>query len=98
MKFLEKHRLNDESHPADWLRAFIPELQPKGDSKACSISKWCQYTNMKAEMDFAGQEASGGLSHIHTIYTQRIGTTFIIVYFIGPISITSIEDEDMGSV
>ena len=71
MKFLEKHRLNDESHPADWLRAFIPELQPKGDSKACSISKWCQYTNMKAEMDFAGSEHTGGLSYKFVPFTPR---------------------------
>ena len=55
--------LNDESHPADWLQAFIPELQPKSNAKACSISKRYQYTNMKAEMDFARLEDSGGLSY-----------------------------------
>ena len=59
IKFLEKHRLDSESHPADWVRSFIPELQAKGDSKGSSISRWCQYTNMKAAMDFAGNASLG---------------------------------------
>ena len=59
IKFLKKYRLDSESHPADWVRSFIPELQAKGDSKGSSISRWCQYTNMKATMDFVGDASLG---------------------------------------
>ena len=62
IKFLEKHWLDSESHPTDWVRNFIPELQSKGDSKGNSNSRWFQYTNMKAAMDFAGNVSLGGLS------------------------------------
>ena len=63
IKFLEKYRLDSsESHHADWVRSFIPELQAKGDSNDTSISKWCECTNMKASMDFAGNaDLLGGL-------------------------------------
>ena len=61
LKFTTRHRLDEDSHPADWLRAFIPEHMKKGDSRSVCISKWCQYTNMKAQLDFAGNEKVGGL-------------------------------------
>ncbi len=50
---------------------FIPEAPKKGDSKGCGISKWCQYTNMKADMDFAGNLDSGGLLYKFEAFTPR---------------------------
>ena len=74
--------MNDKLHPADWLPAFIPELHPKGDSKACSISKWCQYTNMKAEMDFPGSEHTGGLSYKFVPFTPRELEQYLSLYIV----------------
>ena len=71
LKFILQNRLGRHSHPADWVCAFIPESQKKGDSNGCGISKWCQYTNMKAEMDFASGSQSGGLSYKFTPFTPR---------------------------
>ena len=46
IKFVEKHHLNELSHPADWHRAFIPECPKKEDQNSSCIQKWCQFTNM----------------------------------------------------
>ena len=61
LKFTERHKLDENSHPAHWLQAFVTEHMKKGDSRSVCISKWCQYTNMKAQLDFAGDEKVGGL-------------------------------------
>ena len=71
MKFVDRHRLNEDSHPADWVHAFIPEAPKKGDSRGCGITKWCQFTNMKADMDFAGNVDSGGLLYKFEPFTPR---------------------------
>ena len=55
--------MDENSDPAHWLLAFIPKYMKKGDSRSVCISKWCQYTNMKAQLDFAGDEKVGGLSY-----------------------------------
>ena len=85
LKFTAKHKMDENSHPAHWLQAFIPEHMKKGDPKSVRISKWCQYTNMKAQLDFAGDEKVGGLSfkfeefkprdieqHLSTAYLQTL--------------------------
>mmetsp|Transcript_14413 Transcript_14413/g.30257 ORF Transcript_14413/g.30257 Transcript_14413/m.30257 type:complete len:556 (-) Transcript_14413:739-2406(-) len=59
-KFLEKYRLNETSHPADWVNALLPltpsdnlesieDVDVKGDKRTkFSVSNWTSYTNMKA--------------------------------------------------
>ena len=32
IKFTRTHRLDENSHPAEWLRAFIPDIAPKGSA------------------------------------------------------------------
>ena len=59
--FTAQHRLDEDSHPADWLRAFIPEHMKRGDSRSVFISKWFQYSIMKAQLDFVGNDKLGGL-------------------------------------
>ena len=71
LKFTAKHGLDEDSHPADWLQAFIPEHMKKGDSRSVCISKWSQYSNMKAKLDFAGNEKLGGLSYNFNEFTPR---------------------------
>ena len=38
LKFTAQYRLDEDSDPADWLRAFIPEHMKKGDSRSACIS------------------------------------------------------------
>ena len=71
IKFVQKHHLNEHSHPADWYRAFIPEGPKKGDHSNSCIQRWCKFTNMKAELDFAGQKELGGLSYKYIPFTPR---------------------------
>ena len=62
IKFVEKNKLNEFSHPTDWFCAFIQESPKKGDPDSSCVQKWCNFTNMKAELDFASQKDTGGLS------------------------------------
>lgn len=60
IKFTQKHRLDENSHPAEWLRAFIPDNPPKGSAESFSKKQWCQYTNMKVELDCCGEKNQDG--------------------------------------
>ena len=71
IKFTIKHRLDENSHPADWLRAFIPDTPPKGSPQEYSKKQWCQYTNMKAELDCAGKKNQDGLEYNFENFTPR---------------------------
>ena len=71
IKFTIKHRLDENSHPADWLRAFIPDTPPKGSPQEYSKKQWCQYTNMKAELDCAGKKNQDGLEYKFENFTPR---------------------------
>ena len=82
IKFVEKHHLNELSHPADWYRAFIPECPKKGDPNSSCIQKWCQFTNMKAELDFAGHTELGGLSYKYIPFTPREIEQHLAMYII----------------
>ena len=63
IKFTKKHRLDENSHPAEWLRSFIPDVLPKGSIQGFSKKQWCQFTNMKAELDCAGVKNQDGLEY-----------------------------------
>ena len=80
LKFTAKHGLDEDSHPADWLQAFIPEHMKKGDSRSVCISKWSQYSNMKAKLDFAGNEKLGGLSYNFNEFTPREIEQYLSLY------------------
>ena len=82
IKFTQKHHLNEFSNSAEWFRAFIPETQKKGDPSSSCIHKWCQYTNMKAELDFAGNKNSGGLSYKFVPFTPREIEQHLAIYMI----------------
>ena len=58
MKFIGQHQLDLDSHPVDWVYAFLPKARKKGDGKGCNILKWCEYTDMRANMGFAGNTDS----------------------------------------
>ena len=82
IKFTEKHHLDEFSHPAAWFRSFIPEIPKKGESNSSCIQKWCQYTNMKAELDFSGQKHSSGLSYKFVPFTPREIEQHLAMYMI----------------
>ena len=82
IKFVEKHHLNEFSSPADWFRAFIPESPKKGESNSLCIQKWCQFTNMKAQLDFAGNAEFGGLSYKFVPFTPREIEQHLAMYMI----------------
>jgi len=71
IKFTKKHRLDENSQPAEWLRAFVPDLPPKGSVKAFSKKEWCKYTNMKAELDCAGDKTQDGLGYKFNPFTPQ---------------------------
>ena len=71
LKFTAKYGLDEDSHPGDWLKAFIPKHMKKRDSRSVCISKWSQYSNMKAKLNFAGNEKLGGLSYNFEEFTPR---------------------------
>ena len=82
IKFVQKYHLDEFSHPADWFRAFIPESPRKGDPNTSCVQKWCQFTNMKAELDFAGQKEFGGLSYKFNPFTPREIEQHLAMYMI----------------
>ena len=71
IKFTQKNRLDENSHPAEWLRAMIPDTPPEGSNQAFSKKQWCQYTNMKAELDCAGEKNQDGLGYKFENFTPQ---------------------------
>ena len=72
IKFTTNHRLDENSHPADWLRSFLPDIPPKGSSpNVFSKKQWCQFSNMKAELDCAGDINQEGLEYKFENFTPR---------------------------
>ena len=71
IKFTRKNRLDENSHPAEWLRALIPDTPPKGSNQSFSKKQWCQYTNMKAELDCAGEKNQDGLGYKFENFTPQ---------------------------
>ena len=63
--------MDENSHPADWLRALLPDVPPKGQGNAFSKKQWCQFTNMKAELDCAGDKNQDGLGYKYKPFTPR---------------------------
>ena len=60
-KFISQNRLNEESHPADWLRAFLPNSKEKGSpANTFCTDKWSSYLNTRAWQDLAGIKERGG--------------------------------------
>ena len=51
--------------------AFIIDLQPKGSVQAFSKKQWCQYTNMKAELDCPGNINQNGLGYKFKPFTPE---------------------------
>ena len=68
MDFLNKHGLDEHSHPMDWFNALLPmsptdsledplKANVKGDRKSkFSVSNWATYSTMKGTMNNAGEE------------------------------------------
>lgn len=62
LSFLKKYKLDEKSHPADWLNALrlltlkeklelVDDVNVKGDWKTkFAISNWTAYTNMKTKI------------------------------------------------
>ena len=59
--FILKHKLDNNSHPADWLRAFLPNSKSKGSpAHEFCTDKWTSYLNTRAMQDLAGIRERGG--------------------------------------
>eukprot|EP00957_Ditylum_brightwellii_P073541 5587686-Ditylum_brightwellii.AAC.1 len=54
-KFLQDNNLSTSSHPAYWLRAFLPNEPQKGSKVTFCTDDWATYTNTKALLANAGQ-------------------------------------------
>ena len=58
--FLTKHKLNKDSHPAEFVEAFLPlranKYKNKDNTPYISLAEWQQWTNMKALLASAGTD------------------------------------------
>ena len=54
--FLKQHKLNAKSSPARFFEAFLPVSENTYRETDCSIERFCQYTNYKAMLSFAGDK------------------------------------------
>ena len=92
-KFLEKYNLTEHSHPMDFFNAFVPMIPDdnledpatanvKGDETTkFSISNWTKYSNMKAQMDNAGEPGhrfAGKFEHFTTQSICRMMGVYVI--------------------
>ena len=82
IKFVEKYHLDEFSSPVDWFQAFIPKSPKKVESNRLCIQKWCQLTNMKAELDFAGNKEFGGFLYKFVPFTLREIEQYLAMYMI----------------
>ena len=82
IKFTQKHRLDENSHPADWLRSFLPDVPPKGNQQSFSKKQLCQFTNMKAELDCAGDSKQDGLGYKFVNFTPSEIEQHLALYII----------------
>ena len=59
MSWLEEKKLNEHSHPVEWLHAaLLTKERNLNGSKKSLFEKWTTYTNMKALLANAGQQDS----------------------------------------
>ena len=82
IKFTQKHRLDENSHPADWLRSLVPDVPPKGNQQSFSKKQLCQFTNMKAELDCAGNNNQDGLGYKFVNFTPSEIEQHLALYII----------------
>ncbi len=79
LSFLEKYKLDEESHPANWLNLLLPltpmdnlelleDVDVKGDKRnKFSVANWTAYTNTKAKISNArewGHKLAGQLTDV----------------------------------
>ena len=82
-EFLKKHGLDENSTPSDWIYPFLPSHKPKGSPPDTFITdQWAAFTNMKAEMEFAGNQASGGCYENFERFTPDEIRRHLILYSI----------------
>ena len=56
---LKKHGLDENSTPSEWIYPFLPYHKLKGSPPdTFNTDQWATFTNMKAEMEFAGDQSS----------------------------------------
>ena len=59
--FIVKHKLDFNSHPADWLRAFVPNSKRKGaPAHEFCTDNWTSYLNTCAMQELSGIRERGG--------------------------------------
>lgn len=54
MKFVRKHKLNAESRPVHWFKAFLPVTNTNIGLGSYSIQHSLMWTNMRATLESAG--------------------------------------------
>mmetsp|Transcript_11360 Transcript_11360/g.16534 ORF Transcript_11360/g.16534 Transcript_11360/m.16534 type:complete len:156 (+) Transcript_11360:872-1339(+) len=57
MDFIEKNKLHENSHTAEWFYAFLPKKKLKMNAEVSLqflIEEWCTFTNLKAVLGNAG--------------------------------------------
>ena len=59
--FISKHKLDNNSHPADWIRSFVPNSKSKGaPAHEFCTDNWTSYLNTRAMQELAGIRERGG--------------------------------------
>ena len=82
-KFISQNRLNEESHPADWVRAFLPNSKEKGSpANTFCTDKWSSYLNTRAWQDLAGIKERGGSYDTFVPFTPDEVEKHIALYIV----------------